>query len=223
MNDLFKKLNVLVKSSLNDRLSGDARPERPRMAKDAQGEIDGLRQRINDAVQYEDEIKARIRQIDDEAARWDAQADDAVARGDEANARYAIEQMRRAQQRATMTEADLREHQRMTQELIQRVNTLDAYVADVRRAQEASAEAPVAASTEAPADAVEPPRQTEAAPLPDLGGVLREAREKIASLADTAAAQRELQANPAPGQPTAADAAAVDDDLDRRRQRLSKR
>jgi hypothetical protein len=35
-----------------------------------------------------------------------------------------------------MAEADLREHQLVTQELIQRVNTLEAAVADARRAQE---------------------------------------------------------------------------------------
>jgi hypothetical protein len=216
MNDLFKKLNVLVKSSLNDRLSGDSRPERPRPGKNVQGEIDGLRERINDAVQYEDEIKARIRQFEDEAARWDSEADAAVARGDDANARYAIEQMRRAQQRATMTQADLREHQYMTQELIQRVNTLDAYVADLQRAEAAS-------GGEAPAAPAEPPRR-DAAPLPDLGNVLREAGEKIASLADAAAAQRELSARQPPEAETApADAAEVDNDLDRRRQRLSKR
>ena len=119
---------MLVKSSLNDRSSEEKPDARARLGKNVDGEIDALRERINDAVQYEDEIKARIRQFEDEAARWDAQADDAVTRGDDASARYAIEQMRRARAAAAMTEDDLREHQRMTQDLIQRVNMLDAVV-----------------------------------------------------------------------------------------------
>ena len=97
MNDLFKKLNVLLKASLNDLVSGeDARPLFG-MGKNVDGEIDALRERVNDAVEYEDEIKARIRQFEDEAARWDRQADEAVTHGDDGGARYAIEQMRRAE------------------------------------------------------------------------------------------------------------------------------
>lgn len=214
MNDLLKKLNVLVKAGLNDLVSGEERHDRsrPRLGKNVEAEIAALRQRINEAVQYEDTIVARIRGFEDEAARWDREADAAVTRGDEAAARAAVEQMQRAQQRAAMTQGDLREHQQVTQELIQRVNTLDAVVADARRAEAESAppaevEAPPAAEAAKPA----------AAQLPDLGNVLREAREKIAALADTAATQNELTP-PAP-----ADDAAVDDDLDRRRQRLSKR
>ena len=216
MNDLLKKLNVLVKSSLNDLVGSEDRRERPRarLGKNVEAEIGALRERINDAVRYEDEIKARIRGFEDEAARWDRQADEAVSRGDDAAARYAIEQMRRAQQRATMTQADLREHQQVTQELIQRVNVLDAVVADARRSEAENAPAP--SKTEASAAAETPDKRE--AQLPDLGNVLREAREKIASLAETAAAQNELAA-----EPPKEDAAAVDDDLDLRRQRLSKR
>jgi hypothetical protein len=221
MNDLFKKLNVLVKSSLNDRLAGEERGERPRLGKSLEGDVNALRERVNEAVQYEDEIKARIRKFEDESARWDAQADDAVTRGDETSARYAIEQMRKARGRAEQAENDLREHERVTQDLIQRVNMLDAAAADVSRGEAAQTEAPSESS--APANAQQ---------LPDLGGVLREAREKIASLADLAAAQRAQStlSDDAPTPPAvAADTnatqadAEVDDDLDRRRARLSKR
>ncbi len=202
MNDLFKKLNVLIKASLNDVVSSDEGETRPRvrLGKNVDVEIDALRERINDAVNYEDELKARIGQFADEAARWDQQADAAVGQGNDASARYAIEQMQRAQQRQTMAEADLREHQRTTQDLIQRVNMLDAVVADARRAQ-----------PEEPAPTSQP--------LPDLGNVLREAREKITSLSEAAA-----KADPDPPAATSpADEAAVDDDLARRRDRLSKR
>jgi hypothetical protein len=168
-----------------------------RLSGNIEGEIEALRERINDAIHYEDEIKARIRQLEDEATRWDQQADEAVAQGREETARRAVEQMQRAQQRVAMTQADLREHQRATQELIERVNMLDAVVAEARRAQ--------------------PESTPENAHLPDLGKVLRETREKITSLAET------VQHDSTPEPPTSSDEAAVDDDLEQRRQRLSKR
>jgi phage shock protein A len=216
MNDLFKKLNVLIKSSVNDAVRGVVNPDessprrQTRLDKNIDVEIEGLRERINDAVRYEEGMKARIQQYADEAARWDSQADEAVANGNEASARYEIERMKRAEQRAATVEGDLRAHQRATEELIQRVNMLDAVVADVRRAQ--------AGGTPAQEPANQVPANIQ---LPDLSNVLREAREKIASLGELAAAQRDLAT---PEQTTSeGDEAAIDDDLDQRRQRLSKR
>ncbi len=224
MNDLFKKLNVLVKSSLRDAAGmsgGENQPQRQpqRLGKGIDREITTLRDRINEAVRYEEEIKTRIQRYEDEAERWDREADAAVARDDDAAARYAIEHMQRAQQRVTIAQADLRDHQLSTEDLIQRVNELDAAVADARR---------------------EHPEAVENSPLPDLANVLREAREKITSLGDLVAARADANAStetpaddlaaqpPAKSesqpqnQPAPAEK-AVDDDLERRRERLSKR
>ncbi|HVU12080.1 MAG TPA: hypothetical protein VHD90_12420 [Phototrophicaceae bacterium] len=204
MNDFFKKLNVLIKANLND--IGEHTAPRLRLGgRDVDDDVKTLRERVNDAVEYEDQIKANIRQLQDEAARWDQQADEAVAQDDDVNARYAIEHLQRAQQRVTMAEADLREHQRVTQELIARVNELDAAAADARRQQTT-------------ADASSTPEPAESTHLPDLSNVLRETRDKIAAMTDLAGAQNEV--NP----PTEApDPGKVDADLESRRQRLSKR
>lgn len=201
MSDFFKKLNVLIKASLNDIVSSDTSTSRStaRRGRDVDADVEALRQRVNEAVRYEDEIKAQIAKLEAEAARWDSQADEAVARGDDAAARHAIEQMRRTEQRIALAQGDLREHQRVTQELMERVNTLDAVVADAHF-QQPEAEAPRAAT------------------MPDLSNVLREARATITSLAETAAAQREIDPPDAESGES-----AVDDDLERRRQRLSKR
>ncbi len=204
MNDLFKKLNVLIKANLND-IGENAVPHIRLGGRNVDGDIQTLRERINDAVQYEDQIKANVRQLQDEAARWDQQADEAVVRDDDVNARYAIEHLQRAQQRVAMAEADLREHQRVTQELITRVNELDAAAADARRERTT-------------AETSTTPEAAESAHLPDLGNVLRETRDKIASMTDLSAAQNEVEP------PTKApDPGAVDADLESRRQRLSKR
>lgn len=222
MNDLFKKLNVLIKSSVNDAVRSAVNPDdasvrHVRVDKNLAAEVDALRGRINDAVRYEDGLKARIQQYEDEAARWDKQADEAVANRNEASARYAIEQMKRVQQRAATVAGDLRAHQQATEELIQRVNMLDAVVADVRRA--------AAEETPTQTEARPTPEAAEQAPaavhLPDLGNVLRDAREKITALGELAQAQREVSESGETSPPD--DEAVIDDDLEQRRQRLSRR
>lgn len=195
MDDLFKKLNVLIKSSLND-LVGDSSAQRssrsPRLGKDIDREIAALRQRVTDAYTYEDELKARIATLQDQIARFDQEADAALEQHRDDQARYIVGQIQRAQQRLTMAEADLREHQLVTQELVERVNTLEAYVAEAKRVQANELETPAGG----------------------LADLLRTGRERLAR--DT---------TPAPGD-TLADTPgsekSVDDDLERRRQRLSK-
>ncbi len=204
MSDLFKKLNVLVKASLNDLASGQASERRadsaPKLGADYDRDVRTLRNRINEAITYEDQLKARVRQLEAEVGRWDSAADEAVARQDEVQARYAIEQVQRARQRLGIAANDLREHQLVTQELVTRVNTLEAALADARRAQGASAQ-----------------------PAPESGGladVLKEARERMTALSDLLSARQEVaQTTAAPPTP---DARTIDDDLAQRRQRLSK-
>jgi phage shock protein A len=219
MNDLIKKLNVLVKASLNDKIGGGDTTAKPaRVGRKLDNDIQALRQRINEAVEYEDEIQARIRQFTDEAARWDQQADEAVTKGDDVAARYAIEQMKHAEQRATLAQSDLREHQQATQELIQRVNTLEAVVADAAHVQTTSS---LSENPQAETENAAPQKTTQ---IPDLGNVLRDARDKIASLGEPARTPREADAE---REDRLVDSqenkATVDDDLEQRRQRLSKR
>ena len=215
MNDLIKKLNVLVKASLNDRISGGDTAKLPRLGKKLDDDIQSLRQRVNEAVEYEDEIQARIRQFEDEAARWDRQVDEALTKGNDAAARYAVEQMKRAEQRAILAQSDLREHQQATQELIQRVNTLEAVVADASRGQTESAQTTHVQSENTQTED-EPPQKT--AQIPDLGNVLRDARDKISALGETTSIAREDRSAD-----SQENAATVDNDLEQRRQRLSKR
>jgi phage shock protein A len=215
MNDLFKKLNTLVKASLNDALgdsrsSGERRRLSPeRLGKDIDREVAMLRQKINDALAYEDELMARVNTLQAEVAKWDEQADQAVASGDDAGARYAIDQMNRAQQRQAMAESDLNEHRLVTQELISRVNTLDAAVADARRAQ-----------ADDKTDARESSEIGQPAHM--LSDVLRDAREKISQMGEMVSAKAEVPA-PSPAAEPQPDKQAVEDDLEARRQRLSKK
>jgi phage shock protein A len=209
MNDLFRKLNVLVKAGINDLLGEDLAQSRrsvtpQKLGKDIDREIVALRERINEALAYEDELQAKVRTLSEEVARWDKQADEAVTAGNETVARHAIDQMQGAQQRFAMAESDLHEHRIVTQELIQRVNLLDAVVADAHRAQaeiQSNVQEQVGGQSTGQA----------------LSDVLRDARQKIASMGDIVTTRQELSSTKdKPAQQ------AVDDDLARRRERLSK-
>ena len=193
MSDLFKKLNTLVQANLNQLLARRGRLQPAELGKDVDQEVKTLRQRINDAFDYEDKLGARVQQLSQEVARWDEQADAAVLREDDAAARHAIDMMQRAQQRLAMAESDLNEHRLVTEELVRRVNELEAVIAEARRS--------------------EPEDQT-AAPEGTLSDLLRDAREKITGIAQPSALEEEEEDE--------RDDRAIDDDLSQRRRRLSK-
>lgn len=202
MADLFKKLSVLIQAGLNDAIPEAINPATPqrrrlspeRLGKDIDKEVARLRERVNEAVAYEERLIDQVRALEQEIAQWNRQADDAVTGGDESGARYAIEQLKRAERRLEMTQSDLSAHQLVTQDLIQRVNLLDAVVADSRAEAEPAAHEKAAANAESSVKGA-------AASVAD---VLRQAREKVGAPTESPA-----QAKP-------------DDDLSERLRRLSK-
>lgn len=221
MDDFFRKVNVLVRAGITDLLGDDRESSRPagalrpdKLGKNVDRELAALRERINQALDYEGELEARVGALQTEAARWDEQADTFVQSGQDEKARYAAAQLQSAQQRIAMAESDLREHQLVTQELILRVNELDAAVADARQ-RESGAGAEPAAPAESAAQS--------AGKL--VADVLRDMREKVAELGDLVNAQAAPPAEaPAPeAAQDEADSQTVEDDLARRRDRLSKK
>jgi phage shock protein A len=198
MADLISKLNVLVKASLQGVLGDD--PDRagrrsvPPLGKDIDREIIALRQQIESAFDHEDQIKAQIDALQREAADWDRQADEALARGDEATARYAIRQQQTKQQQTTLLEADLAQHRISASELIHRVNELEGVVAEARRQQQ----------TTAP--------ETDETPEHSLSARLRHVREIFQTQEAAATTQDDVPQ---------VDDQAVEDDLAQRRARLS--
>ncbi|HRL11445.1 MAG TPA: PspA/IM30 family protein [Aggregatilineales bacterium] len=135
MDDLFKKLNTLIRSNLNDVTPNIHLPKRSRPI-DLDRQVDELRKRINAALEHEDHLQATVRKLRNEAERLDEAADDALARGHDDDARRLLEQLKRTEQRLAMAESDLREHQIAVEDLIRRVNELDATIADTRAAQQ---------------------------------------------------------------------------------------
>lgn len=205
MEDLLKKLNVLVKAALNDALTGDSRRNKlaspsgtkPSAIQEGNQQIRQLRQRINETLAFEDELQKQIQSLQAEVADWDDQADTAVKDGDDAKAHYAVEQMQRAQERLTMVQSDLAAHERVTQELIYHVNTLEAAV-------DAASQKQVDSSAAAGADE-------------KVSDVLRDMRDKVLELRDQITSRDE-----AAPEPSESRSEPVEDDLAKRRQRLAK-
>ncbi len=217
MDDFFKKLNVLVRAGINDLL-GDEREGGRRsralrldaLGKDVDREIAALRARINQALDYEDELRARVSDLQAQAARWDEQVDALILRGDDDAARRAAEQLQLVRQRVSLAESDLREHQLVTQELILRVNELEAAVADARQRESSEPNRPIETAAQNTGRLV--------------ADVLRDVREKVADMSELVsgrAAAPPHSAEQAAG--GTADSQEVEDDLARRRDRLSKK
>ncbi len=202
MADLFKKLSLLIRAGLNDAIPEAINPAAPqrrrrspeRLGKDIDKEVARLRERVNEAVEYEGRLSDQVRALEQEITQWNRQADEAVMRGDEGGARYAVEQLKSAERRLEMARSDLKAHQWVTQDLIQRVNLLDAVIADSRAEMQTTAHEKTAAAAEAGVEAA----------AVSMADVLRQAREKVS----------------APTQPPAQ--AKPDDDLSERVRRLSK-
>jgi phage shock protein A len=132
----FRKLNTLVKAQLNDiiDIGSDEKTSRARrkflarhdVGENLQNDAKMLRQRIDDALAYQDNLQAKINGLYDSITEWDGKADQAVADGRETDARFALGRMQQAQRELEIAESALREHQIVTQELISQVNDLEA-------------------------------------------------------------------------------------------------
>jgi phage shock protein A len=181
-----------------------------------QDDVRTLRQRIEDAMAYEERLQGKVDQLYQQIADLDRQADQAVEAGREADARLLLGRMQQSQRELEMMEADLREHRLVTQELISQVNALDGAVYE--------------AEQQSKAEVKEEP-ETEADKLVDrIGHQLDDTRQKMSDLithytqpemkqAETPAAP-EAETGQAPVHPV--DKRRVDDDYSARLARLSK-
>ena len=204
MSDLLRKLNVLVRAGLNDLLDTE-RSATPASQPDilssqsVDREVRVLRRRVNDALEYEDKLQARVESLRAEVESLDQQADEALSQDMEEIARRALRDLQVARQRLEVAEADLQDHRSVTEDLMLRVNELDAAAADLRHAQ---------ANPASEGDVMQQASQA-------MGEVLQQMRERIAHF--SAMEESAAEVNPP------VDETAVDDDLARRVERLSKK
>lgn len=242
MSDLIDKLNVLLRANLDTflgRSGEDATPPKrlppEQLGKDVDREIAALRRQIDAALNKEEDIKARLEGLRGQIEQYDHAADAALERGDEGAARATVQQMQAARKRAAALELELGRHRDSTFDLIQHVNTLEAMVSDARHAeaQTASADRPPAEPQTANRPQAQDKERGQAAPLPGktatelLSDMLRSVRERVEEAVTTkqdSAPRPEPKPGTVPvssGPPSPGDDAEVDEDLARRRARLS--
>jgi len=175
MPSFFDKLNTLVQSHINDiiRPLTDEADEGTRRQvlsrRDIRLGLDGdlrtLKKRVDDALAHEAKLQARVDKLYAEIAQWDAKADDYLRQNNEAQARHALTQLRRAQADLEVAEQTLREHHIVTQELVSKVTQLEAVLEDARQREEAeSARAEERSAPAAPAERLAKPEERLSAP-----------------------------------------------------------
>ncbi len=195
MNDLLKKLNTLVRASINDLPNAIRRGALP---PDADAQIKDLRERINAAVEHEDHLAETVRILRAEVDKLDTRVDQAVADGRDEDARMALEQFESSRKRLDAAEADFAAHQAAARDLIERVNMLDSAVSESRQAQDEDTTG-------------DPPTMQRIADL------IRDTRERINARMEPAPPADAVEDPEAASNPK-----SDDDDLADRLQRLSK-
>lgn len=175
MDNFFDKLNTLIRAKLNQIVSDIKIPSlspTPEPIQRVTQEAENLRKRVNDAIRYEERLQGQIADIQKQLVMLNRQADDATQKGNDAMARYFIGKINHLQERLGALEKDLQEHQHLAQDLIHKVNTLEATIADIQ-VSEQSKEMPIA-----PVEADEP-KIEEQAPDIDIEADLERRRNRL--------------------------------------------
>ena len=133
MSDLFEKISTLINAQLNDFLGRNPRSPLARIKLDAeeaeqnpQRSARSLRQRLEEAIEYEEELQARIDERTREAAALDKLVDEMLNSGDQFSAQRLQGQLNMKQQQLTIAEAELRDHRLMSRHLMQELGTLES-------------------------------------------------------------------------------------------------
>ncbi len=195
--NLLNKLNVLIKSSLQDLTPAISLPK---LGMGLQGEVKRLRRQIAFAEADQETMIAQIQQLEAEILRWDASADEALLAKQDAHTRYAIEQMEMTKQRLHMARAHLQDHQQALYELMKQADELEHL------------------SNSPQTDPTESSPATDSAL--SLSESIRQARESVQAEAGTPdeAIRIKLETDIA----TTIDESTVEQDLSARRSRLAK-
>lgn len=203
------KLNAMLENA------GDSTRRRLglKKARNLDAQVKQLRERVAAATAHETTLRQQVDSLYAEVDRLDQQADAAVRDGDDATARQLIGQMQRVQQRLTMAEADLDRHQLVAEELIQQVTALEVAITEAKATEAAAADKPTPVTPKplTPEEVAAQARQK----IDELGELIALKKDGLDTFTgeESAAEQAHSEANKS----------RIDDELEARRQRLSKK
>lgn len=133
MSSLFDKIGTLVNAQVNDLLGNNPRSPLARIRldatkaeKDPRSAARSLRERLDEAMAYEDQLQLKIDGLMSEALELDAAVDASLQRGDQIGARRLQSQLNMKQQQVTIAESELRDHRRVTRHLLQEMRELES-------------------------------------------------------------------------------------------------
>ena len=198
MSDLFDKISTLINAQFNDLLGRNPRSPLARIklnAEDAEKNphvsAQRLRQRLEEAMDYEDELGGRIDERIREVVELDKLVDELLETGDQNSAQRLQVQLNMKRQHLTIAESELQEHRLLTRHLLQELSALDAALDIEKRRQRSPAPSPKG-KTRIPIDgAATPARQTGNAKRTFLDAVsdkFDETRANLENLLDSAPA-----------------------------------
>lgn len=132
MSSIFDKINTLVNAQVNDLLGKNPRSPLARIKlsaddaeKNPRRSLQSLRQRLEEAIDYEEDLQAKIESLMREVADLDQQVDRVLRAGDEFGARRLQNQLNLQRQQLTIAESELRDHRLLTQHLMQELSTVE--------------------------------------------------------------------------------------------------
>lgn len=132
MSSLIDKLSTLVNAQVNDLLGRNPRSPLARMgmnpqdaARNPRQSASQMRQRLEEAIAYEDTIRAKVDRLTQEALDLDEQVDAATQAGDSFEMRRLQTQLNLKQQQVAIAESELRDHQLVTRHLMQELHGLE--------------------------------------------------------------------------------------------------
>lgn len=140
MSNFFDKISTLVNAQVNDLLGKNPTSPLARIRlnpeeaeKNPHRSAQALRQRLDEAILYEDDLQAKIDHLSAEALDLDADVDACLQRDDQLGARRLQGQLNMKQQQLAIAESELRDHRRVTQHLMHEMLDLDAALEEFDR------------------------------------------------------------------------------------------
>ena len=192
MSSLFDKLNTLVNAQINELLGRSPRSPLTRIKlnpedaeKNPRRSAQNMRQRLNEALEYEDELQKKIELLMAEAMELDRQVDAHVKADDGIGARHVQGQLNLKQQQLTIAESELRNHRMMSRHLLKELAALESALDKDERAARASGNRPAqgAARRRIPVgESAGPAESRSPSILNAVTGKLDEARSGLESL-----------------------------------------
>ncbi len=194
MSDFFDKISTLINAQVNDLLGQTPRSPLARVKlnadeaeKDPRRSARLMRRRLEEAIEYEDELQARIDERLRAVVELDKLVDDMLRSGDERSAERLQGQLNMKRQQLTIAESEMRDHRLMTQHLLQELGALEMAL-DSQAKRERASNDPSAGRTRIPIEGVDASEKAGNIKESFLGAVsdkLDEARTNFESLLDS--------------------------------------